>query len=199
MTNNTKQILALDFDGVVHQYSKGWQDGAIYDDVTPGFFDWALAAADHFRLVIYSSRSKTDEGKTAMREWLSAQSEKWRAERDHPPVTMLTFEFAHEKPPAWLTIDDRAFCFSGDWSDPILSVEALKAFKPWMQGPWSYRQNTPMEKIINEIETERDRQQTVEGHSHENDDPRCHLIRAAALIVAEIERLDRASNTRGDQ
>lgn len=33
------QTVAVDFDGVIHAYSKGWQDGSIYD----GFMDGAVA------------------------------------------------------------------------------------------------------------------------------------------------------------
>ena len=119
-----KPILCLDFDGVIHSYERGWQDGAIYGTVTPGFFEWAEEAARHFRLVIYSSRSKSREGVRAMEAWLK---DRWQAHAPDRP--MPQFEFAHEKPPAFLTIDDRAVQFRGDWSE--LSPDQLRAFRPW--------------------------------------------------------------------
>ena len=123
-----KPILCLDFDGVIHRYGKGWQNGVIYDDVVPGFFEWAEQAAEHFHLVIYSSRSKDDRGVLAMSGWLAEQRKKWRAAGGKPEtINPLEFEFAHEKPPAFLTIDDRAVQFDGQWPD----VASLRAFKPW--------------------------------------------------------------------
>lgn len=130
MTQKRKPIICIDFDGVIHDYKKGWQDGSIYGDVVPGFFEWAGIAAQYFTLVIYSSRSKDPDQIWAMREWMRAQWDiagkpSWTCSND----MLSDFEFANEKPPAFLTIDDRAICFTGDWS--ALSPETLRNFKPW--------------------------------------------------------------------
>ena len=55
---HSKPILCLDFDGVIHRYSKGWSAGELYDPPTDGFFDWLIEAQDKFDIVVYSSRSK---------------------------------------------------------------------------------------------------------------------------------------------
>lgn len=128
-----RPILCIDFDGVVHSYERGWQNGDIYGEVVPGFFEWATQAAPLFRLVIYSSRSQMADGRAQMWAWLKHQWGKWAAERelsdDH--IRCGEFEFAAEKPPAFVTIDDRAVTFRGDWSAPELAPAALRAFKPW--------------------------------------------------------------------
>ncbi len=132
-----RPIVCIDFDSTIHLYSRGWQDGSIYDDVVPGFFAWAARAKDHLRLVIYSSRSKTEEGRDAMKVWLAHQLSLWieNGWNGGATIGMDNFEFAHEKPPAFLTIDDRAVTFMGDWNDPRISVESILAFKPWNAGP----------------------------------------------------------------
>ncbi len=127
----SKPILCLDFDGVIHKYDSPWTDTeTISDDVTDGFFEWAEQAAEHFTLVIYSSRSKSEKAIAAMQFWMYAQRKKWRAKGGmHTIEAPLSFEFASEKPAAFLTIDDRAIQFDGDWSK--LNPENLRAFKPW--------------------------------------------------------------------
>lgn len=127
-----KPTICIDFDGVIHSYERGWQHGVIYGEVVPGFFEWVERVRDQFKLVIYSSRSKTDDGVIAMGLFLGEKRNQWiKAGGQRHPTEPLTFEFAHEKPAAWLTIDDRAICFMGRWDDAALSPEALRAFKPW--------------------------------------------------------------------
>ena len=48
--NTYKPILCLDFDGVIHSYEKGWQEGVIYGSITPGFWEWAEKAAQQYKL-----------------------------------------------------------------------------------------------------------------------------------------------------
>jgi hypothetical protein len=122
---NDKPILCLDFDGVIHSYERGWQGGVLYGTVTPGFFEWLAQAQRYFNVVVYSSRSKDQEMIKAMQFWLTQQAQTFER------ITLVgSLTFAHEKPPAFLTIDDRAICFDGSWEalDPV----TLRDFKPWM-------------------------------------------------------------------
>lgn len=131
-TGDFKPTLCIDFDGVIHSYEKGWQNGIIYGTVVPGFFEWAEQAAKQFDLVIYSSRSKSEEGQMAMLGWLIEQRRAWRAAGGmHETTDALGFKFADQKPAAWLTIDDRAVHFKGDWTAPELAPDAMREFKPW--------------------------------------------------------------------
>lgn len=108
-----KPILCLDFDGVIHRYDTPWSvDTTISDDVTEGFFEWAEKAAQLFTLVIYSSRSKNVKAIESMQFWLVEQRKKWRDKGGkHCIDEPLDFNFATEKPAAFMTIDDRAITF----------------------------------------------------------------------------------------
>lgn len=120
------RVICVDFDGVVHSYEKGWQDGQIYGQVTAGFFDWLSAVLTAgFVVTIYSSRSKTEGGVEAMQSWLRVQAKG----SERKLVEML--EFASEKPPAWITIDDRCIRFEGSWLADELQPYRLMHFRPW--------------------------------------------------------------------
>jgi hypothetical protein len=128
----SKPILCVDFDGVIHSYTSKWVDEkTIPDPPVPGALAWLWKATEWFDVQIYSSRSKSEAGRAAMQHWMT-----WYAARefgpDHPmAISMQSYpvKFAAEKPAAFLTIDDRAFCFEGDWSE-LDPCELLK-FKPW--------------------------------------------------------------------
>ena len=132
--NMSKPIICIDFDGVVHDYYKGWQDGSIYGDVVPGFFDWAVRANKDFNLIIYSSRSKDKDMRLKMENWIWLHYMEWCGNNDKITdgrAFDALFEFSTGKPAAYITIDDRAICFQGDWNAPEFSPEAILAFKPW--------------------------------------------------------------------
>jgi len=128
-----KPILCLDFDGVIHSYTSGWKRADVVSDPpVPGALDFIYKALDHFEIHIFSSRSNQDGGIMAMQTWLRhhalAQFEESMWGREDPMMLWLDcIEWPKEKPPAMITIDDRAITFTGEWPQ----IETLKKFKPW--------------------------------------------------------------------
>lgn len=111
--------VCLDFDGVVHSYTSGWQGAdVIPDPPTNGAklaVDWMRAHG--YRVVIYSARSGQAGGIQAMRNWLALHR-------------IIVDELPHYKPPAMVYVDDRAIQFNGDWVDCINEVAG---FKTWQE------------------------------------------------------------------
>lgn len=133
MSERFKPILCVDFDGVIHSYTSGWKGVAVVaDPPVPGALKWLWKATEWFDVQVYSSRSKEPEGISAMVDWFLTWAGK-ELGGEHPmavesgphyPIT-----FAAQKPAAFLTIDDRAICFQGDWSE--LDPADLLGFQPW--------------------------------------------------------------------
>jgi hypothetical protein len=122
-----KPILCLDFDGVIHSYTSGWQGADVVPDPpVPGAFEFMQTALDEFTVAIYSSRSHAPGGLAAMQAWVA----EWAARALPPGASQaLTAQLTwpQEKPKAFVTLDDRAVTFTGEWP----SVAALRAFRPW--------------------------------------------------------------------
>lgn len=114
------KTLCVDFDGVVHAYDSAWVDAVtIVDAPVPGAFKWLEKAVTRFDVCIYSSRSKEPGAVDAMRAWFR--------KHELPEAVLERLQFPTQKPAAFMTIDDRAFCFEGYWP----SLDSLEAFKPW--------------------------------------------------------------------
>lgn len=148
-----KPILCLDFDGVLHSYKSGWKGAAVIpDNPVPGALEFVVTALDRFRVAILSSRSHQWGGKRAMKRWLhhhlcalewpnggipdwwsdrvmrTAFADPWPDEVSHAAdLVIREIEWPWFKPPALVTIDDRALTFTGAW--PALAD--IQAFKPW--------------------------------------------------------------------
>jgi hypothetical protein len=110
------RLICLDFDGVLHAYTTPWERPDLIPDPPVNgacSFVQQLQAAG-YTVVIHSSRARYPEGLRAMSAWLE--------QHGFPPLTI-----SQEKPPALLTLDDRAWCFDGTW--PTLAE--IEQFKPW--------------------------------------------------------------------
>lgn len=110
--------VCIDFDGVIHAYTSGWQGPReIPDPPVPGALEAVEAYLDAgLQVAVYSSRSKSAEAWKAMRGWLR-----------HYGFPLDRIETPTQKPPAQLYIDDRGFHFQGKFP----SVEFIRTFKPW--------------------------------------------------------------------
>ncbi len=122
-----KPILSLDFDGVLHSYESGWKGAdVIPDSPVSGAMKFLSDAVEQFDVWIYSSRSNQEGGIDAMTSWLKEHLiEFCGVEKAH--VIAVQIKMAIEKPPAFLTIDDRAIQFTGVWPD----IEDMLNFRPW--------------------------------------------------------------------
>lgn len=120
--------IAVDFDGVIHGYQKGWHDGTIYDDEVPDAF-WGLTVLSYQTPVfVFTSRNvravaswiekKSDhvlECTTRVpRTWYGKRQAFWN-KNDRILVTNWKFPATHY-------IDDRAYKFD-NW---VKVVEDLR-------------------------------------------------------------------------
>lgn len=141
-----KPIISVDFDGVLHSYSSGWLGAHVIPDPP---VPWAINTLfeylhSGFAVAIFSSRSSSIRGRWAMKKWLaSAIGDHWECGdgselfylnysvecRSDAEGLYKQFSWPWFKPPALVTIDDRALTFSGNWAD--YGPARIKAFKPW--------------------------------------------------------------------
>lgn len=131
----SKPILCLDFDGVIHSYDSGWKGADIIPDPpVPGALLFIYEALDRFEVHIFSSRSNQAGGIAAMQAWLRKYAVGSIIDgvfSDDPNLCWLdAVKWPTEKPPAMVTIDDRAITFTGEWP----TIDSLLAFKPWNKG-----------------------------------------------------------------
>jgi len=124
-----KPILCLDFDGVLHSYTSGWKGAdVIPDPPVSGAMSFIDLASDHFTVAIYSSRSGQRDGIKAMKSWLKTHMRKAMGpDRTRCDDVLAEIQWPTEKPPAMVTIDDRALTFTGVWPD----MKSLREFQPW--------------------------------------------------------------------
>jgi hypothetical protein len=123
-----KPIICLDFDGVIHSYTSGWQGArTIPDPPVEGALEFMAAALRlGYDVVIHSSRARYWGGISAMRQWLKGVSGSMWYEGGFD-VGLEDVRFTRWKPAAIVTIDDRAIRFDGTFPKP----QEAAAMQPW--------------------------------------------------------------------
>jgi len=109
-----QRVVCIDFDGVIHRYSKGWQDGSIYDPPMDGAKEELkrLISKD-YRVVILTTRLNPEVNDDTNLE--KNKMTKWLADNDFHEGTHY-HDITAIKPVAGVYIDDRALRFT-NWKD----------------------------------------------------------------------------------
>lgn len=114
--------IAVDFDGVIHAYSRGWADGTIYDPPVPGALDGLRALMDRDAVFVFTSRS-TEQ----VADWLFERGE-FNITWEPPGESICEFWNDRErllvtnrKLPATHYLDDRAVRFT-DWAQALADL-----------------------------------------------------------------------------
>jgi len=111
---NENQNLAIDFDGVIHDFNKGYHDGTCYGDALPGSIQAIRTLSKKYKIIIFTAKAKPNRplvnGKTGVQlvqEWLEKHD-----------VLDCVFEITAEKPRAVLYIDDNGYRHT-NWEDTL--------------------------------------------------------------------------------
>lgn len=120
------KTIIVDFDGVIHWYRKGWQDGTIYDEPVPGVKQ-ALEELKEigYEIIIFSTRAFTRvvKGKTEESQYYAMCS--WLAKYEIP-YDSIWQEVG--KPMGYVYLDDRAIQFKGNWRETLQNIQTFKVW-----------------------------------------------------------------------
>ena len=110
--------IAIDFDGVIHNFNKGFHDGTCYGDPIKGSLDAIRELSKKFNIIIFTAKAKPSrplvQGKTGTEhviEWLTKHN-----------VMQYISEVTSEKPRSQIYIDDKGYRFE-NWKDTMKFVE----------------------------------------------------------------------------
>lgn len=119
--SSRKPTLCLDFDGVIHRYSKGWHDGTAYDEPVNGALDAIRRFMDAGHPVFILSTRRPSQ----IEAWIGKHA---------PDISTSIISSVNDDAPFWnragvlgitrlklaaeLYVDDRGYRFTGDWTTP---------------------------------------------------------------------------------
>lgn len=112
--------IAIDFDGVIHNFDKGWYDGTCYGEPLPGALEAIRKLSESYTIIIFTAKAKPSRplvnGKTGtqlVKEWLEGHD-----------VMKYVSEITSEKPRSQIYIDDKGYHFQ-NWEDTMKYLESF--------------------------------------------------------------------------
>ncbi len=112
--------IGVDFDKVIHQCSKGYYDGTIYDEPVDGAYEALKTLSEKYTVIVYTCKAKPDRGlvngKTGTElvwDWLEENN-----------MSQFVSKVTAEKPRARFYIDDKAIRFT-DWDSAFKMIEEI--------------------------------------------------------------------------
>ena len=111
MGNNYKKTILIDLDGVLNQYTGGF-DKDFIPPIKEGAIEFLEKLSEDFELKLFTTRNKILAAK-----WLIKNN-----------IDKYFIDITNTKDLAWLYIDDRCINFNGNFNDLIKSINS---FVPW--------------------------------------------------------------------
>ena len=117
---NELNNVAIDFDGVIHNFDKGWHDGTCYGEPLPGSIEAIKNLSKKYNIIIFTAKAKKNRplvnGKTGVelvKEWLEKYD-----------LLDYVNEITSEKPRAKIYIDDNGYRFE-NWVKTLNDIEEI--------------------------------------------------------------------------
>ncbi len=117
---NELNNVAIDFDGVIHNFDKGWHDGTCYGEPLPGSIEAIKNLSKKYNIIIFTAKAKKNRpivnGKTGVelvKEWLEKYD-----------LLDYVNEITSEKPRAKIYIDDNGYRFE-NWTKTLNDIEEI--------------------------------------------------------------------------
>ena len=117
---NELNNVAIDFDGVIHNFDKGWHDGTCYGEPLPCSINAIKSLSKKYNIIIFTAKAKKNRplvnGKTGVelvKEWLEKYG-----------LIDFVSEITSEKPRAKIYIDDNGYRFES-WEKTLNDIEEI--------------------------------------------------------------------------
>lgn len=119
-----KKTICIDFDGVIHDYSDGWQGEDVFGQMIPNAdTGTSVLKKKGWTVIIFTTRKKTDK----LEAWLKEHNISYDYINENPAQP----EHSSGKIIANVYLDDRGICFRGRWDSWLL--REIADFEPWQE------------------------------------------------------------------